>query len=236
MKRRFEKLPLLASSNLLRAAYSDFDTRNKLFFLQGTVLHLLMQVFEDDFFGLPNEFRNLQTTVAAVKSKRSGIDTRDLPLKMTIAPTASYNEWRSQTFLFLQKADGDLKHTIESATRERSETLIESISDALSTLTVLELNKSQLTGLEKIVDYTVSIWRLLCAQRAEYRCVLPDAERDGQLNFDGELMEDIQDSTEKIDGQPVNCIVFPAVLKAGDEQGDNVRCTHWLRYGEAMQS
>lgn len=66
--KRFETLPLLSGSNLLRSLYHDFDNSGKLFTFQGTVVYLITRVYENDFFsGLPQVLQSLQTVAKVVK-------------------------------------------------------------------------------------------------------------------------------------------------------------------------
>lgn len=144
-----------------------------------------------------------------------------VPLLLTFPSTAStpaYNEWRSQTCLFLQKAEGELRDALDVATEERKCQLIDEISDTLSALTKTELNDAQLTSLRKVVEHAVSLSRLFGIQRAEYTCVLPDCSTRSTLAFDQGLMDDMFDA-ENTNDSSVRCVTFPAVLKASDERG-----------------
>lgn len=68
MGKRFETLPLLSGSNLLRSLFHDYDNSGKLFAFQGTVVYLIMRVFENDFFfGFPKVLQGLQTVAKVVK-------------------------------------------------------------------------------------------------------------------------------------------------------------------------
>lgn len=138
------------------------------------------------------------------------------------APTAAYNEWRSHTFAFLQKADGELKEAIDAATGKRKGKLIHDISSVLSLITKTELTRHQLTSLDKIVDHAISLSRLLSVQRAVYTCTLPECDASERLFFDPHLNEDVFDAEDTSPNKTIRCVTFPAVLKAGDEVGDNV--------------
>lgn len=74
MRTRYDSLPVLAGSKLLRALFHDFDSASKLFALEGTVIYLMMRVLEDDCFsGLPKELQPLQECAAALESNRLAI-------------------------------------------------------------------------------------------------------------------------------------------------------------------
>lgn len=124
--------------------------------------------------------------------------------------------------MFLQKTTGHLKEAIDAATAERKSELVKDISCVLSELTRIELTDNQRTSLGKLVEHALSLSSLFSVQRAVYTCVLPDCEGSKQLTFDKKLMENILDA-EDTRAKRVRCATFPAVLKAGDEHGDNVR-------------
>lgn len=144
---------------------------------------------------------------------------------MDVAANASYNEWRSQTFAFLHRAEGDLKSKIDAATEKRKAQLMREVADVMSALTKTELDESQQTGLSKIVGSAIALSRVLRLQRAVYGCVFPAMDETGFLNFDKDLMDDVYDGEETSDTL-VRCVTFPALIKTGDEGGDNVSRRH----------
>lgn len=97
----------------------------------------------------------------------------------------------------------------------------------MTILTGSQLNEDQIKSLSSIVDHAASLSRLLSVQRAEYRCVFSDADASGKLLFDRHMMEDIL--VGATEGR-VQCVVFPAVLKSGDERGENVRVFEMLQW------
>ena len=139
-----------------------------------------------------------------------------------LAPTAPYNEWRSQTFQFLQKVEGDVKDAIDAATGKRIGKLIHDIISVLSFLTKTELTEHQRTSLGKIVEHAISLSKLFGLQRAVYTCVLPDSHGPAGLSLDERIMEDVSDTESDGSHMIIRCVTFPAVLKAGDEHGDDV--------------
>lgn len=139
----------------------------------------------------------------------------------SLARTPAYNEWRSQTFLFLQRAKGHLKDTIDAAAEERKSRLVIDISTVLSTLTDIEFDEKQLTSLGKVIERAISLSRTFGGQRSVYECILPDHDATGRLDFDLELMEDVLD-IEDTRERPIRCVTLPALLKMGDELGDKV--------------
>lgn len=141
-------------------------------------------------------------------------------LTQVAGPIAAYNEWRSQTFRFLQRCEHDVvgrKYATE--THRQKNHLIDDIAITMMALTGCQINPTQLLALHSVVDHAVVLSRLLSIQHAEYKCVLPRAEGSEVLTFDGSMMEDI--FVGATEGR-VQYVVFPAVLKVGDERGENV--------------
>jgi hypothetical protein len=102
-------------------------------------------------------------------------------------------------------------------------------------LTGIHSSDSRHKTLLSILEEAVELSRLFRAQRAEFKIESPqcaaadtrdgdgsDEDDDGE-EFDGGSMEDINGEDEaELLGRRVGCVTFPAVYKAGDENGDNV--------------
>ena len=121
----------------------------------------------------------------------------------------------------MYQAEGDLRSKIDAATERQKAQLMREISNVLSALTNIELNESQQTGLDRIVGNAIELSRILKLQQAVYECVFPAMDDSGCLHFDKDLMEDVYNEEETSDTL-VRCVTFPALIKTGDEHGDNV--------------
>lgn len=86
-------------------------------------------------------------------------------------------------------------------------------------LTDCQINPTQLQALHSVVDHAVVLSRLLSIQHAEYKCILPRAVGSDVLTFDDFMMEDV--FIGATEGR-VQYVVSPAVVKVGDERGENV--------------
>jgi hypothetical protein len=105
-------------------------------------------------------------------------------------------------------------------------------------LTGIHSSDSRHKTLLSILEEAVELSRLFRAQRAEFRVDSPQcaaaaardcddgndsSEDDDGEEFDCGSMEDINGEDEaELLGRRVGCVTFPAVYKAGDENGDNV--------------
>ncbi|CAD0015775.1 unnamed protein product [Aureobasidium pullulans] len=197
------KIEALQEARLLRKLYSMFDTSIKIFTFQATVLHLLMPIFDAHFFGLPEELQGLETAARAMQA---------------------FSEWRAATFQFLQHEDGVWQKLRQVSEAKAQARLMEHICKIMSTLTGLTVSEDQRRTLVAVVEHAVSLSRTLGRQRATYRCFLPETDEEGNLKFDVATMEDLMDEHED-DGyaKDIKCVVFPALLKMGGEQGEDVR-------------
>lgn len=109
-------------------------------------------------------------------------------------------------------------------TTEAEETRVtEQIDNAMRILTATEPSGVRLKSLHSIVKRATSISRLCHVQLAQYTFVLPNTNAFEPLRFDASTMEDMHGESEsELDGYLVKCVVFPAVIKTGDEHGENV--------------
>ncbi|KAL1297540.1 hypothetical protein AAFC00_006112 [Neodothiora populina] len=133
----------------------------------------------------------------------------------------AYNEWRSHTFWYTLNATGNVQETVHQATENGMQELSTEMSGSLSTIAGLELDENRIACLSKVIDNAVALGRTLSLQRARYVFVMPEPSGNLDLPFDEELMEDVfgdEDSNDRL----VRCVAFPALLKYGDELGDDM--------------
>lgn len=78
-------------------------------------------------------------------------------------------------------------------------------------------------GLRSIVEQAVELSRLFRVQQAQFKVHMPTVDNDHPLIFDAETMEDTTgEDDHALSRQHVECVMFPCVMKFGDETGDNV--------------
>jgi activating signal cointegrator complex subunit 1 len=102
---------------------------------------------------------------------------------------------------------------------------LDMIDAILTALTGIPANDAKTPSRnEQLLAITTSAVHLsqqLRVQAACFSVILPNTAADGGETFDGRLMEDISDEDENPEGRKVECVTFPAVVKRGDESGDN---------------
>lgn len=101
------------------------------------------------------------------------------------------------------------------------------INMVLDELTSGQTTEARDRCLRSMIDQAVDLARLFRIQQAQFKVHMPSLDDDHPLLFDPETMEDISGEDEQaLRGHKIDCIMFPCVMKFGDETGDNVRTMH----------
>ncbi|KAI5256322.1 hypothetical protein E4T42_01550 [Aureobasidium subglaciale] len=203
----FEKITALQDAKSLRKLYTTFDTSIKIFAFQATVMYLLMPIFDARFFGLPEELQGLESAAQAM-----------------ISTCPTFNDWRKTTHNYLKQGNDDLEKRYQDSQAKAQAHLVEQVCKIMSALTGLTVVEEQGRTLSSVVKHAVSLSQVLGCQRATYRCFLPEADAEDDIEFDYTTMEDLMNEQEE-DGlaKDIRCVVFPALQKTGGETGENVR-------------
>lgn len=97
------------------------------------------------------------------------------------------------------------------------------INKVLDELTCSTTTETRDKGLRSIIEQAVELSRLFRVQQAQFKIHMPIIENNHPLLFDAEMMEDITgEDDHELNNQHVDCVIFPCVMKFGDEIGDNV--------------
>lgn len=136
------------------------------------------------------------------------------------APAARVNEWRSTTLSLIRQSSED---ALQAHTTGLSRIIHDTISRILGKLTASAATDARDKGLQSIIDQAIDLSRAFRVQRAQFEVDMPSMTEEGPLQFDVATMEDITgENDEELIGRRVECVVFPCVIKLGDESGDNV--------------
>ncbi|KAI9718255.1 MAG: hypothetical protein M1812_004245 [Candelaria pacifica] len=182
---------------------------SKLSVVQAVVIKVLVdEVFNVYYFGMP-EFQ-----VAALKTMEGYLNP--------LSSAARVNHWRAVTLAIFRHSQND---SFKNQVAELWEWLQSRIDETLTALTGIECSDAWDKGLRSILDQAVEISHLFRIQRAEFQVLRPSLQNERPVDFDPEVMEDISGEDEVLlRGREIGCVTFPAVLKIGDETGDNVSC------------
>ncbi|KAI5269887.1 hypothetical protein E4T47_06671 [Aureobasidium subglaciale] len=220
----FEKITALQDAKSLRKLYTTFDTSIKIFAFQATVMYLLMPIFDAHFFGLPEELQGLESAAQAMICMFLIDLIYARPADDYIAPCPTFNNWRTTTHDYLKQGNDDLEKRYQDSQAKAQAHLVEQVCKIMSALTGLTVVEEQRRTLSSVVEHAVSLSQVLGRQRATYRCFLPEADAQDDIEFDYTTMEDLMNEQEE-DGlaKDITCVVFPALQKTGGETGESVR-------------
>ncbi|RCI13253.1 hypothetical protein L249_0346 [Ophiocordyceps polyrhachis-furcata BCC 54312] len=143
------------------------------------------------------------------------------------APDEAINQWRSSTLALLQSPTSVL---LQAQTTTLADTVVNRINLLLEALlgTTSSSSSSQSpsqtsrdSSLAVLVNKAIDLARLLAVQRAVLRVDLEQPSSDDALPpFDADSMEDVGELDEDaLPASRVACLVFPALIKRGDENG-----------------
>jgi len=188
--------------SIMKQIYATFDSTAKLAILQATAVLLIVEIFTAPIlFGLSMKYKWCESLVQTFED-----------MQLTLSATA-FNKWRATTIEAIQESE-DLQRSVQKA----SQAVIGGICHCLCRVTNIELSESGKTSLKSITKRAVSLAHLFRMQRARYDFHLPSP---GDA-FDPAVMEDASGSGEAQIEVAVRCATFPAVIKLGDEYGDNL--------------
>ena len=195
--------------------------------IQSIVASILVtDVFHIYYFGLDEEhtdyLRRMEDHMTLIgKPSANRISLGDLFLRcFTLALPVKANEWRSTTLSIIrQSPTPDFQNHAMGLSRRTHDR----INRILDELTGTGTNGTRDKGLQSVLDQSIDLSQAFRVQRAQLIVHLPATMPDSRLAFDSEIMEDITgEDDEVLEGEDVKCVIFPYVLKLGDETGDNV--------------
>lgn len=194
-ERRLEKL---------KPVYARWRSENKLAIFQATVVCLMMDIFEEQLlYGMPTNEDwavSIRNTAASMSS---------------VLGPAQFNRWRSTTLDSVRNSE-----PMGPAMDRAAYQLTDDICTVLDEVTEMNRSDAKISSLQTTIKRTITLAHLFRIQRSQFDVKLPT------LNdaFDPETMENTAFDSDAQAGSPLDCAIFPAVLKVGDERGEN---TQW---------
>ncbi|KAG5948492.1 hypothetical protein E4U60_001640 [Claviceps pazoutovae] len=183
----------------------------KVHLLQSFVSRILVEMVFDTYFpGLSDEqvqrFHQMEET-----------------LSQLVRSEESINHWRASTLVLLRR-DAIQPLQDETDTRIEEVTLrIMRILDAVTTDGPSSTSScARDSSLRSLVTDAVDLARLLVAQKAVLRVYMPEVSPHQPVLFDPDTMEDVggeDEDEEALARREIWCVVFPGVIKRGDEKG-----------------
>jgi hypothetical protein len=142
------------------------------------------------------------------------------------------NQWRSTTLALLRREAHHLHDntdTFAEAVISRITHLLNSIiitsSASIPTTTNSNSTTARDSALRVLVKNSIELARLLVVQKARLRVYMPPILPHQQVLFEPDTMEDIggEEDEENLASREICCVVFPGVIKHGDENGGHMQ-------------
>lgn len=188
--------------------YEELAKTAKIHLLQSMVSRILVEmVFSAYFTGLSKGQTDLFRQMEELLSSFCG--GQEEPV----------NQWRASTLTLLRR---DAPQLLNDETSAVAEEVVERVSRLMGCLTDSVSSEARDTALRVLVNNSVELARLLVVQKAVLRVHMPEILPHQRTLFDAATMEDIG-GEEALSDREICCVVFPGVIKHGDENGGQMQ-------------
>ncbi|KAL6887002.1 hypothetical protein GGI43DRAFT_270711 [Trichoderma evansii] len=202
--------------------YEELIHTSKVHLLQSIVSSILVEmVFNAYYVGLSEEA------------------TQHFQQMEQLLTSLCFNQWRSSTLALLRRE----AHHLHDNTDTFAEAVISRITQLLdhiikssppsasasipptSASTSTSPSTARDSALRVLVKNSIELARLLVVQKARLRVYMPSILPHQQVLFEPDTMEDIggEEDEENLASREINCVVFPGVIKHGDENGGHMQ-------------
>ncbi|TRX97525.1 hypothetical protein FHL15_001803 [Xylaria flabelliformis] len=173
-------------------------------FLQSVVSSILVEmVFNAYFVGLPEE----QAT------RLSQIERYLVDLTV--------NEWRAMTLSMLRK---ECAPKMQQETDVVTQNVVSRINRILNNITDAKSTDVRDQALRVLVINSISLARLLVAQKALFKVTMPKILPYQRVLFEADTMDHIgEEDEDSLTSREIRCVTFPGIIKTGDENGKHLQ-------------
>lgn len=187
----------------LKPVYARWRSENKLAIFQATVVCIMMDVFEEPLlYGMPPD-------------EEWAVSIRKMATEMSnVLEPAQFNKWRATTLDSVRNSE-PMGPAVDRAARQ----LAGNACVALDGITDLDRVEAKVASLQSTIKRAITLAHLFRIQRSQFEVKLPTLNDP----FDPETMENTAFDSDAQAGSALSCAVFPAVLKMGDERGENIQ-------------
>jgi len=139
---------------------------------------------------------------------------------LCLAKSPDFYQWRYLTVNILDKLKDE---RVAATTSNLAENIGDQVEQALQELLGVTPSATREQGIRSILRNAIDLAHLFQVQRAVFEFELPTANPHKSVLFDNDTMEDeFGQETPEMGGKYISFATFPAVVKYGDERGDNV--------------
>lgn len=202
--------------------YEDLIHTSKVHLLQSIVSSILVEmVFNAYYVGLSEQDTH-------------HIQQMEQLLSSLCASTDVVNQWRSSTLALLRRE----AHHLHDNTDAFAEAVISRITQLLDSIITTSPSSSSSSStpaansatardsaLRVLIKNSIELARLLVVQKARLRVYMPSILPHQQVLFEPDTMEDMggEEDEENLANREISCVVFPGVIKHGDENGGHMQ-------------
>ncbi|CAK7268084.1 hypothetical protein SEPCBS119000_002881 [Sporothrix epigloea] len=194
--------------------YKELRHSAKLHLLQSAVSRILVDlVFDSYFIGLPSDQAAQFSQVEAL-------------LNVFAGSAEPINEWRALTLAIISK---DAGQQLPAEMARVADDVVARVNEVLDSITDVQRSDTRDQALRQLVASALELARLLMAQKAIFRVIMPPVVPHQQVLFDAATMEDIGAEEVDDDGlsqREIACVTFPGIIKRGDETGGHLQYTN----------
>ncbi|KAI8956017.1 hypothetical protein F4801DRAFT_586643 [Xylaria longipes] len=177
-------------------------------FLQSIVSSILVEMIFDAYFvGLPEE----------PASQLSQIEQ----YLVDLSSTEAVNEWRAMTLSMLRK---ECVPQMQQETDAITRNVVSRINRILNNITDAKLTDARDQALRMLVTNSISLARLLVAQKALFKVTMPKILPYQRVLFEADTMDHIgEEDEDSLTSREIRCVAFPGIIKTGDENGKHLQ-------------
>ncbi|KAL7909957.1 hypothetical protein GGI35DRAFT_349846 [Trichoderma velutinum] len=198
--------------------YEELIHTSKVHLLQSIVSSILVEmVFNAYYVGLSEQ-------------DTQHIQQMEQLLSSLCASTDVVNQWRSSTLALLRRE----AHHLHDNTDAFAEAVISRITQLLDSIITTSPSSSSApansttgrdSALRVLIKNSIELARLLVVQKARLRVYMPSILPHQQVLFEPDTMEDMggEEDEENLANREISCVVFPGVIKHGDENGGHMQ-------------
>ncbi|GAP83829.2 hypothetical protein SAMD00023353_0502430 [Rosellinia necatrix] len=171
-------------------------------FLQSVVSSILVEMIFDAYFvGLPAE---RATQLGQIEN-----------YLVHLSSTEAVNEWRAMTLSMLRK---ECVPKMQQETDGVTRNVVARVNHILNNITDAKATDARDQALRVLVINSISLARLLVAQKALFKVAMPKIVPYQRILFEADTMDHIgEEDEDNLRSREIRCVTFPGIVKIGDE-------------------
>ncbi|KAI0872467.1 hypothetical protein GGS24DRAFT_518529 [Hypoxylon argillaceum] len=176
--------------------------------LQSVVSSILVEmIFDAYFIGLPEE-----------QATQLGHIEQHL---VHLSSTEVVNEWRAMTLSLLRK---ECIPKMQQETDAVIQNVMARVNRILNSITDAKATDVRDQALRVLVNKSISLARLLAAQKALFKVTMPKIMPYHRVLFEADTMDHIgEEDEDSLTSREIRCVTFPGIIKTGDENGKHLQ-------------